>query len=53
VPSGIHKIFLAGDNDIGGEGPDYLSKPKVERFTKLFGPINEVINVKSFQFIKV
>lgn len=53
VPSGIHKIYLAGDNDIGGEGPDHLSSLTVGRFTKHFGPLNDIINIKSFQFVKV
>lgn len=53
VPSGIHKIYLAGDNDIGGEGPDLLSSLTVGRFTKHFGPLNDIINIKSFQFVKV
>ncbi|XP_031551473.1 metallophosphoesterase 1-like [Actinia tenebrosa] len=53
VPNDIHKIYLAGDNDIGGEGPDVLSSQTVGRFTKHFGPLNDIINIKSFQFVKI
>ncbi|KAK3703619.1 hypothetical protein QZH41_019164, partial [Actinostola sp. cb2023] len=53
VPDGIHTIYLAGDNDVCGEGPDILTSHNVERFTKYFGPVNDVINIKSYQFVKI
>ncbi|KXJ13872.1 cell division control protein 1 [Exaiptasia diaphana] len=53
VPDNIPKIYLAGDNDIGGEGGDVLTSHNVERFSKYFGPINDVINIKNFQFVKI
>eukprot|EP00117_Sycon_ciliatum_P026560 scpid66445/ scgid3454/ Cell division control protein 1 len=35
------QIFVAGDNDIGGEGMhDYISKGKVRRFSMHFRPVN-------------
>ena len=31
-----HAIFVPGDNDIGGEGSDRVTKDKVKRFNKNF-----------------
>lgn len=44
---------MAGDNDIGGESMDEISPKLVTRFSQHFGSINEVIELKSFQIVKV
>ncbi|XP_032223459.2 uncharacterized protein LOC116604754 [Nematostella vectensis] len=46
-------IVLAGDNDIGGEDFDVMSKSVVSRFIRHFGPLNGVVNIGSVQLVKV
>ena len=53
VPLGVPKIHVAGDNDIGGEGMDRITKSLVSRFSHHFGSVNDVIELKSYQIIKV
>lgn len=53
VPLGVLKIHVAGDNDIGGEGMDRITKRLVSRFSHHFGSVNDVIELKSYQIIKV
>ncbi|XP_074637466.1 metallophosphoesterase 1 homolog isoform X1 [Acropora palmata] len=53
VPLGVPKIHVAGDNDIGGEGMDRITKRLVSRFSHHFGSVNDVIELKSYQIIKV
>ena len=54
TPAGICRIHIAGDNDIGGEGNDIITKEKASRFSENFGPLNDVIKLKSaFQIVKV
>lgn len=47
------KIYVAGDNDIGGEWSDILTEKKTLRFQQHFGPINDVVKLKAFQIVKV
>lgn len=47
------RIYVAGDNDIGGEWSDILTEQKTLRFQRHFGPINDVVKLKSFQIIKI
>jgi len=53
VGTGVYKIHVAGDNDVGGEGMDSITQDIVARFSQHFGSINEVIELKSFQIVKV
>ena len=46
-------IHVAGDNDIGGEWMDSITQNLVSRFSQHFGSINEIIEIKSFQIVKV
>lgn len=50
---GIFRIYVAGDNDIGGEWSDSITEQKTLRFQRHFGPINDVIKLKSFQIVKI
>ena len=52
VPKSVKRIHLAGDNDIGGEG-EPIETNKLTRHEKYFGPTNEIINFKNWQFVKV
>lgn len=47
------KIYVAGDNDIGGEWSDILTEKKTLRFQQHFGPINDVVKLKAFQIVKI
>lgn len=53
VPEGVSKIQVAGDNDVGGEGDDRMTQKLISRFSHFFGSVNEVIELKSFQIVKV
>ncbi|CAH3108457.1 unnamed protein product [Porites lobata] len=53
VRDGVTKIHVAGDNDIGGEWMDSITQNLVSRFSQYFGSINEIIELKSFQIVKV
>lgn len=53
VPLGVPKVHVAGDNDIGGEGMDRITKRLLSRFSHHFGSVNDVIELKSFQIVKV
>ena len=46
-------IHVAGDNDIGGEWMDSITQNLVSRFSQYFGSINEIIELKTFQIVKV
>lgn len=45
-------IYLPGDNDIGGEGDDFVTPSKIERFNKHFSTQSEY-NSSFIQFIVV
>lgn len=52
------KVFIPGDNDVGGEGFEMKEKWKFNRFFKNFDRIDnrsssDVINVKFVDFFKV
>ena len=53
VLDGVTMIHVAGDNDIGGEWMDSITQNLVSRFSQHFGSINEIIEIKSFQIVKV
>lgn len=58
VPSTIQKVFIPGDNDVGGEGFEMKEKWKFNRFFKNFDRIDnrsssDVINVKFVDFFKL
>ncbi|XP_046850422.1 metallophosphoesterase 1 homolog isoform X2 [Xenia sp. Carnegie-2017] len=46
------RILLAGDNDVGGED-EPIDIHKLKRHEKYFGPVNEIVTVKNWQFFKV
>ena len=46
-------IYIPGDNDIGGEGRDYKTQWKVNRFEENFEKITGLVNVEFVDFIKV
>ncbi|CAC5361904.1 MPPE1 [Mytilus coruscus] len=47
------KIFIPGDNDIGGEGRDFRTQKKVDRFVKSFENITGVTTFGFIDYIKV
>src|SRR6218665_473602 len=52
------KVFIPGDNDVGGEGFEMKEKWKLDRFFKSFDQngnrsSSDVINVKFVDFLKV
>ncbi|XP_022801721.1 metallophosphoesterase 1 homolog isoform X5 [Stylophora pistillata] len=54
TPAGICRIHIAGDNDIGGESSDIITKGKVARFSENFGSLDDVIKLKNtFQMVKI
>ncbi|XP_022801720.1 metallophosphoesterase 1-like isoform X4 [Stylophora pistillata] len=54
TPAGICRIHIAGDNDIGGESSDIITKGKVARFSENFGSLDDVIKLKNtFQMVKL
>lgn len=58
VPSNIQRVFIPGDNDVGGEGFEMKEKWKVNRFFKNFvhngnQSSDNVINVKFVDFWKL
>lgn len=46
-------IYLAGDNDIGGEGNDPITPQKIARFEKHFSSVTEAVQYKHVAFHKV
>lgn len=50
---GIFRIYVVGDNDIGGESMDVIIEKIVLRFLENFGFINDVLRLKVFQIVKV
>lgn len=52
IPATVKTIHLAGDNDIGGEA-EPIESSLLKRHEKSFGPTNEVIKFKNWQFLKV
>lgn len=53
IPTGVERIVLYGDNDIGGEGRDVMNEEVLGRYEREFGPINTVVNVRGYNFVKV
>lgn len=47
----ILNIWIAGDNDIGGEYPDYVTYHKIQRFTKAFSQ-PDIITYRNVTFVK-
>ena len=45
-------ISIPGDNDIGGEGSDRITKAKAERFNSHFGSETRILN-KYVDYLKV
>ena len=45
-------INIPGDNDIGGEGSDRVTKEKVERFNHHFGSETQISH-KNVKYLKV
>ena len=50
-------VYLPGDNDVGGEGIDRMTKHKLDRFYKAFGDgpsdVNVITNYKFLEMIHV
>ncbi|XP_020618526.1 metallophosphoesterase 1 homolog [Orbicella faveolata] len=53
TPDRISRIHVAGDNDIGGESRDIITEKTVSRFSENFGPINDILRLKSLQIVKI
>ncbi|XP_011676909.1 metallophosphoesterase 1 homolog [Strongylocentrotus purpuratus] len=53
VPEGVQIIYLAGDNDIGGEGNDPITPQKIARFEKHFSSVTEAVQYKHVAFHKI
>ncbi|CAH1795413.1 unnamed protein product [Owenia fusiformis] len=51
-PTNVENIYVSGDNDVGGEGGDFKTKVKVQRYEKYFGNSVAVQKVKFLDFIK-
>lgn len=51
IPSNVIAFSVPGDNDIGGEGHDYVTKKKHERFQKTFNEMNDLILRQKFRLI--
>ena len=50
----FQKIYISGDNDVGGEGFDLKQGWKIERFENYFSPLLGVESVKNIvDFLKV
>lgn len=47
------KIYIPGDNDIGGEGRDFRTRKKEERFVKNFENMTGVSTFGFIDYIKV
>lgn len=46
------QIWLPGDNDIGGEGRDFVTPQKINRFNKVF-PQGDFLSVYNITFFKI
>ncbi|XP_053392739.1 metallophosphoesterase 1 homolog isoform X2 [Mercenaria mercenaria] len=46
-------IYIPGDNDIGGEGRDFMTTRKVERFERNFGNMSEIIKFGFIDYVKL
>ncbi|GAB6032770.1 hypothetical protein CHUAL_011634 [Chamberlinius hualienensis] len=52
IPEGVKVVSIPGDNDIGGEGVDRITKEKSQRFDDTFG--KEIyVQYKFLEFVKV
>lgn len=47
------RIYIPGDNDIGGEFRDYRTPQKVDRFEKHFEQVDGIVRHEFIDFIKV
>ena len=46
-------MFLAGDNDVGGEGNERIKPEALERFARTFGPHTDLISRSFLDVVKV
>lgn len=49
----VHRIYIPGDNDIGGEGSDHVTPQKLNRFRETFNESHSVIVRKRFRFFNI
>lgn len=49
----VKRIYIPGDNDIGGEYRDYRTPQKVDRFEKHFEQVDGIIRHEFIDFIKM
>ncbi|KAJ8037040.1 hypothetical protein HOLleu_17760 [Holothuria leucospilota] len=53
VPDHVLAIYIAGDNDLGGEEGQTITLEKVQRFENHFSPVNEILQYKHVRFYKM
>ncbi|XP_064607270.1 metallophosphoesterase 1-like [Liolophura sinensis] len=49
----VQRVHIPGDNDIGGEGGDFRTKAKIQRYVRHFEQLTGVTSVKFVDFIKM
>lgn len=49
---GVKSLFVPGDNDIGGEGPDIVTDEKISRFRRRFHE-NQKVHHQFLRFVRV
>ena len=49
----LQKIFIPGDNDIGGELPDIRTESKEKRYTRHFENITGIVRFGFIDYVKV
>ena len=49
----LQKIYIPGDNDIGGEGHDFRTKEKIARFERYFEYLTGSVKYRFTSFFKV
>jgi len=53
TPGHVQRIFVAGDNDVGGEGVDRKAEWKVKRFQRHFNMSSDVSTVNFVDFFRI
>lgn len=46
-------VYIPGDNDIGGEGRDFMTSKKVHRFQQHFGNVTDIIKFGFIDYVKL
>lgn len=49
----LQTIYIPGDNDVGGEGRDFIAQWKVDRYQKHFGNITDLQKFGFIDYVKV